>query len=402
MKTITRKENNVSAYIFDDSVELTMSTSHIKTPDFTIGDRGSNNAIIHENVIPPEDWQGNRYSYDGTTWTEVDGWVDPRLAEIAHLEAQIEALRGIVASESVTVSVINETPTITLTDGTPAFTEKAGVDDWTNAVVINNSIAITDLDGTAPQSATVTITNAKAGDALGFTAVNGVTGALTVNNTVLTLTATGNATSSVSTLTVSDTTLAAATKSVTKFTITETAVLANTEMQVLILRSDTAVTLTGDGTKTLATLIGEATAPTGYTIGVAGQVVTLTSTATGATNAPGFPTGGISIAASSNATGNATIGTLTNVAGLDAQAQVLTIANGVTVTATEDGTKKLVDLLNEATDPTGYTITKDNNGQLVITSTATGVLNLDANSLAAALSSVKFNNSSDTPDESFR
>jgi len=49
---------------------------------------------LHEGVTGPEDWQGNRYTFDGTTWTEVDGWVDPKEAEIARLQAQIDALQA--------------------------------------------------------------------------------------------------------------------------------------------------------------------------------------------------------------------------------------------------------------------------------------------------------------------
>ena len=42
----------------------------------------------------PADWQGNRYTFDGTTWTEVADWVDPKVAEIARLQAQIDALNA--------------------------------------------------------------------------------------------------------------------------------------------------------------------------------------------------------------------------------------------------------------------------------------------------------------------
>ena len=95
MKTITRKENHISPYIFDDSAELTLSATQITTPDFIIGDMGSDNADVHENVTPPDNWQGNRYTFDGTTWAEVTDWVDPKIAEIARLEEEIAELRGV-------------------------------------------------------------------------------------------------------------------------------------------------------------------------------------------------------------------------------------------------------------------------------------------------------------------
>jgi hypothetical protein len=36
---------------------------------------------------------GGRYTFDGT-WAEVEGWVDPKVAEIARLQAQIDALNA--------------------------------------------------------------------------------------------------------------------------------------------------------------------------------------------------------------------------------------------------------------------------------------------------------------------
>ena len=101
-KTITRKSNNVSVFVLhnDATVDLaatpnaTVRGNTGGTVDFDIGDLNSSNATVHEGVTAPEDWQGNRYTFDGTTWTEVDGWVDPKVAEIARLQAQIDALQA--------------------------------------------------------------------------------------------------------------------------------------------------------------------------------------------------------------------------------------------------------------------------------------------------------------------
>jgi hypothetical protein len=86
MKTITFNSNNVSAYTFDDDHDLVATTTNITCPHFIIGDLNSTNATIHTGVTPPADWMGGRYTFDGTTWTEVDGWVDP-----AVLQAEMEA-----------------------------------------------------------------------------------------------------------------------------------------------------------------------------------------------------------------------------------------------------------------------------------------------------------------------
>jgi len=77
MKTITDNTTNISKYIFDDAHDLVATTENITCPHFIIGDMNSTNATITEGVTPPADWMGCRYTFDGTTWTEVDGWVDP-------------------------------------------------------------------------------------------------------------------------------------------------------------------------------------------------------------------------------------------------------------------------------------------------------------------------------------
>ena len=92
MKTITFNSNNVSAYTFDDDHDLVTTTENITCPHFIIGDLNSTNATIHSGVTPPADWQGGRYTFDGTTWAEVAGWVDQKAAQIAELQAQIDAL----------------------------------------------------------------------------------------------------------------------------------------------------------------------------------------------------------------------------------------------------------------------------------------------------------------------
>ena len=52
------------------------------------------NSTLYENVTAPEDWAGCKYTFDGTTWTAVDGYVDPKEQRIAELQAQIDALKA--------------------------------------------------------------------------------------------------------------------------------------------------------------------------------------------------------------------------------------------------------------------------------------------------------------------
>ena len=98
-KTLTFNDSGRSPYIFDDAKNVTMGTDKLTVgddadPDFYIGDMNSGNATLHTGVTAPGDWQGNRYTFDGSDWTEVADWVDPKVAEIARLQAQIDALNA--------------------------------------------------------------------------------------------------------------------------------------------------------------------------------------------------------------------------------------------------------------------------------------------------------------------
>ena len=92
MQTITFNSNNVSAYTFEDAHSLVSTADNITCPHFIIGDMNSSNATIHTGATVPSDWQGGRYTFDGTTWAELAGWVDPKVAEIARLRLEIDAL----------------------------------------------------------------------------------------------------------------------------------------------------------------------------------------------------------------------------------------------------------------------------------------------------------------------
>ena len=94
MQTITFNTGNVSVYTFADDATLTASDDNITTPDFIIGDMNSINSTIHTGVTEPEGWQGGKHTYDGSAWGNVSGWVDPKVAQISALQAQIDALNS--------------------------------------------------------------------------------------------------------------------------------------------------------------------------------------------------------------------------------------------------------------------------------------------------------------------
>jgi hypothetical protein len=94
MQTITFNDTSVSAYRFDDEHTLVATPTEITCPHFIIGDMNSTNATIHTGVTSPEDWQGGKYMFDGSTWNLNPDWTDPKLHEIAELEARLAELKG--------------------------------------------------------------------------------------------------------------------------------------------------------------------------------------------------------------------------------------------------------------------------------------------------------------------
>lgn len=81
MKTIVETATGLSKYLLDDSVTITASSDHIVVGDpaqLIIEDLDSGTVTITENVTnAPSDWIGNKYTFDGTTWTQNSDWVDP-------------------------------------------------------------------------------------------------------------------------------------------------------------------------------------------------------------------------------------------------------------------------------------------------------------------------------------
>lgn len=89
MKTLVFNDSNVSAYVFEDNDTVTVTATETTASDIVIYDMNSGNSTLHTNVTPPDDWLGGRYTFDGTTWTQVTGWtkkINERLAEEVRTE----------------------------------------------------------------------------------------------------------------------------------------------------------------------------------------------------------------------------------------------------------------------------------------------------------------------------
>jgi hypothetical protein len=85
MKTIVETSSNLSKYLLADDVDITATATEITVGDpaqFIIADLNSTTVTITDNVTnAPDDWTGNKYFFDGTTWTANPDWVDPDAEE---------------------------------------------------------------------------------------------------------------------------------------------------------------------------------------------------------------------------------------------------------------------------------------------------------------------------------
>ncbi len=83
MKTIVETSSGLSKYLLADDVTITATADNITVGDpaqFIIGDLNSTTVTVTDGVTnAPENWTGNRYFFDGTSWTANSDWVDPTL-----------------------------------------------------------------------------------------------------------------------------------------------------------------------------------------------------------------------------------------------------------------------------------------------------------------------------------
>ena len=83
MRTIVETSSGLSKYLLADDVTITATADNITVGDpaqFIIGDLNSTTVTITDNVTnAPANGSGNRYKFDGTTWTANPDWVDPTL-----------------------------------------------------------------------------------------------------------------------------------------------------------------------------------------------------------------------------------------------------------------------------------------------------------------------------------
>lgn len=84
MKTIVENSSKLSKYIFPDDVVVIVDFDSITVGDparFIIADLNNKTATVFENVTAPKDWIGNKYLFDGTTWTLNPDYKEPTQPE---------------------------------------------------------------------------------------------------------------------------------------------------------------------------------------------------------------------------------------------------------------------------------------------------------------------------------
>jgi len=86
MKTLVENSSGLSKYMFEDAEIVTMLDDYItigEPIEWVIGCHNSSDSTLFENITPPNDWIGNKYTYakpdgeDDYNWVKVEGWVDP-------------------------------------------------------------------------------------------------------------------------------------------------------------------------------------------------------------------------------------------------------------------------------------------------------------------------------------
>lgn len=81
MKTLAFKNNRDSIFLFDDSVKLEIiyDKTVARFSDgmiLNIGQCTLENAVVYENVTPPDDWMPHKFFYDGAAWTQNPNFVE--------------------------------------------------------------------------------------------------------------------------------------------------------------------------------------------------------------------------------------------------------------------------------------------------------------------------------------
>ena len=125
MQTLTWKENNISMHYFSDSktIDVTSTQTTVsegETVELIIADCNSSNVTLHTGVEAKSDWFGDKYKYDGSSWSANTSFKGERFlqADINDSVTTIPIENSNPFTSSGTVQIGDEKITYTGVDGT--------------------------------------------------------------------------------------------------------------------------------------------------------------------------------------------------------------------------------------------------------------------------------------------
>lgn len=83
MKTLIRKNTDISLYIFEDSEQINITEDHTEVGNpvnLIIADCSFDNVALIENVTPPTDWSGWKYTFVNNEFITNPNYVDPTIS----------------------------------------------------------------------------------------------------------------------------------------------------------------------------------------------------------------------------------------------------------------------------------------------------------------------------------
>ena len=125
MKTIVRKSDNISLYLFADDKEVTLESDKTvigptDNPDLYIADCNSSNVNVHTGVDNKSDYWGWKYKHDGSSWSVNSDFKgnNTLTSDINNSVTTIPVRNTNPFTASGTVKILNEQITYTGVDGT--------------------------------------------------------------------------------------------------------------------------------------------------------------------------------------------------------------------------------------------------------------------------------------------
>ena len=93
MQTIVEKQTSLSKYIVPNGTLVQIEDTRTLIGDMIVCDLNSSNAELFKDVIPPSNWEGNKYRYSDGKWTHYNnlGYLSVDDAKAA-LRADLEKL----------------------------------------------------------------------------------------------------------------------------------------------------------------------------------------------------------------------------------------------------------------------------------------------------------------------